>query len=389
MPQSFINEPGIRSVMLVISLNFVLIPFGTIPMAYLQRNMDFQHIALINVSSNVVSAAASVGLAYLGFSYLALAWGAVAGILCNIVLIQVWRPKGLPMLPGLKEIRKVFSFGSLASLVMILSDVSQGAAELILGRLSGMAMVGYFGRAMGLVTMFERFVMSALWSVALPHFAEQSRNQAVMKDSFLRSMTYATVLAWPFFACLGILAKPVIAILYGDQWLPSVSLLQLLCVSMMLLSPFFLMSSIMTAIGQMKQNLYLLVAFVPLRIVSLLIAAPFGLHTIGASFIVVNFIGAIMYIFQCRIILFVELKEMVIALRQSAAATLLSLAVPLAVSLLSDDHLWLQLIVGMAGCVLGWLAGLFIFRHPLRFEILKVLNSVREKLVVTRRKSEP
>lgn len=378
----FYREPGIRSVMWVISLNFLLIPFGTIPMAYMQRKMDFEHIALINVSSNTVSTASSVALAYMGFGYLSLAWGSVAGILCNMVLAQVWRPKDLPLLPGLKEIRGVFSFGSLSSLVMILSDISQGAAEMILGRLSGMSMVGYFGRAMGLVSMFDRFVMSALWSVALPHFAEQSRNEGAMKHSLLRSMTYATGLAWPFFACLGFLAEPVITILYGDQWLSSIPLLRLLCIAMMLLSPFLLMSSIMTAIGQMKQNFYLLSAFVPVRILSLLIAAPFGLQAIGISFIVVNFIGAGMYLLQGRWVLDIRLGEVAGALKSSAGVVLMSALPPIVTCWVvqggSVERLWIELLVGMIGCVSGWLAGLFLFAHPLLDEIRKVFASLRK-----------
>lgn len=378
----FYREPGIRTVMLVVSLNFVLLPFGVIPMAYMQRQMNFQHIALINVGSNTVSTVTSLVLAYMGFSYLSLAWGSVAGILCNIVLAQVWRPKDLPLLPGLKEIRRVFSFGSLSSLVMILSDISQGAAEMILGRLSGMSVVGYFGRAMGLMSMFDRFVMSALWSVALPYFAEQSRNQHAMKISLLRSMTYATGLAWPFFVCLGLLAEPAITILYGDQWLPSIPLLKLLCVAMMLLSPFLLMSSIMTAIGQMKQNFYLLCAFVPVRILSLLIAAPFGLRAIGISFIVVNFIGVGMYLVQGRLVLDVKPGEVVSALKSSAGVALMS-ALPLIAVLLmggegSAEHFWLELLVGITGCVSGWVAGLFLFSHPLLDEIRKVFASLRK-----------
>ena len=377
----FYHEPGIRSVMLVVSLNFVLLPFGVIPMAYMQRQMNFQHIALINVSSNTLSTATSVGLAYMGFSYLSLAWGSVAGILCNIVLAQVWRPAGLPMLPGFREIRKVISFGSLSSLVMILSDISQGAAELILGRVSGMGMVGYYGRAMGLVSMFDRFVMSALWSVALPHFAQQSREVGAMKQSFLRSMTYSTALAWPFFACLGLLAHPIILILYGKQWEPSVPLLRLLSVYMMMLSPFLLMSSMMTAIGKMNQNLYLLFIHVPVRVVLVWLAAPLGIEAIGVAFIVCGLVDVTLYYFQCRFILHVNLREIVQALSKSAGVAGMAMFLPLFIFIFGDDvlvvNIWLQLILDLTACVLGWLAGVFLFGHPLKLEVEKIFKVIQ------------
>lgn len=377
----FYREPGVRSVMLVVSLNFILIPFGTIPIAYMQRNMDFEHIALINVISNVISTALTIGLAYAGFSYLALAWGSVSGIVCNIILVQVWRPRDLPLWPGLREMRKVFSFGSLSSLIMILNDLRQGVPELILGRVSGMAVVGYYGRAMGLLSMFDRFIMSSLWGVVLPHFAEQVRNNGAIKESFLNSMTLLTVLAWPFFLCLSLMAEPVVMILYGDQWAPAIPLLQIICLSAAITAPFLLLGSMMTALGQMKQNLYLLAIHVPVKFALIYLAAPHGLTVIGLVFIVSSLIDNMVSVSQCRAVLHVGVRDLWQAARKSAEVTLLAVLCPALIFLTSGNllagHLWLQLLLGMATCVLGWLAGIFLFSHPMRREVGNALGAVQ------------
>ena len=375
----FYHEPGVKSVMLVLALNFVLLPFGTIPIAYLQRQMDFEHIALINILSSVLSTATGIGLAYLGFSSLALAWGSVAGIVGNILFAAIWRPRDLPFLPGLKGIGEVFSFGTLSSFVLMLSDLSEGAADLILGRLSGMAAVGFFGRATGLVSMFDRFVMSALFSVALPHFAEQSRQSGAAGKIFLRSMTYATALAWPFFACLAILAHPVILLLYGEKWAPSVPVLQLLCIAMFALSPFLLMSSMMTAIGQMRQSLYLLAVNVPLRVLFVWLATPYGVEAVAATFIASSLIDVSIYIVQCRLVLSVRPGEMIDALRESAGVAIFTALPPLLLfGGTSPGASWIALASGLASCVAGWLAGIYLFRHPLRSEINNLLIVIRK-----------
>ncbi len=380
----FYHEPGIKTIMMVISLNFLLIPFGVIPMAYMNREMDFLHIAFIRVASNITSTSTSIWLAYSGFSFLSMAWGSVAGIVCTFLLAQLWRPRGLPLLPGLKEIRKVVSFGSLSSLVMIFSDVSQGAPDMIMGRLSGMSMVGYFGRAMGLLTMFDKFVMGALWSVALPHFAEQSRKEGGIKDNFLNSMTYVTALAWPFYICLGLLAHPVILVMYGAQWEASVPLLRILCIYMVILSPFLLMSSMMIAIGQIKQSLYLLAIHVPVRITLLLLATPFGLEAVGFTFILSSLIDITVYFFQSRLILHVSMVEILKALRKSAGVAAVGAIFPLFIFIFGDDvlagNLLLQLILDLTGCFLGWLAGLFLFRHPLRLELESLFKMAKSFL---------
>lgn len=376
----FYKEPGIRQVMLVLALNFFLVPFGTVPMAYLQRQMDFYHISIMKVLSTMVATVTSVVLAYKGFSYLSMAWGAVAGVVVSIVLAQVWRPKGLPFLPGFKEIKRVLSFGSLSSLIMILNDLSQGLPDLILGRLSGMAVVGYFGRAMGLVLIFERFVMSALYSVALPHFAEQARTDGAVRESFLRSVTYASALAWPFFIWLGLFAHPIVTIVYGKQWEPSVVLLQLLCVSLFVSAPFLLLGSMMTAIGKISRNLVLLAIDVPVRALALFIAAPFGLVAIGFAFFTATVVSVVVASIQCRLELEVNGRDMVTALWTSIGVAFASMILPIFTLLFfggGGNGLWLPFLIGSAGCLLGWLAGLYGFKHPLRVEVGKALSFVK------------
>ena len=388
----FYREPGIRSVMLVLSLNFFLIPFGSIPMAYMHRQMDFKHIAQISISSSIVATSASIGLAYAGFSYLSMALGSVSGTVCTILLVQVWRSKDLPFLPGLKEIRKVFSFGAFSSLLMILNDISIGSPDLILGRLSGMSIVAYFGRSMGLISMFERLVMKALWNVAVPHFAQQFRTEGTIKEGFLQSMTYVTALAWPFFINLGLLANPIILTMYGKQWEPSVPLLQLLCLSVIITSPFLLLGSMMTAIGQLKQNIFFLTIHAPILIVFVLLAAPYGLKAVGGAFIVVNLIDAIVYVWQCQVILGVGFKEMGKALRESAGVAFMSAALPVIMLVLDgtlSESLWFQLLFGLTGSMVGWLAGIFLLRHPLRVEILRGFSFMRNIFIASSGQARP
>ena len=369
----FYHEPGVRSVMMVLSLNFLLLPFGSVPIAYMHRKMDFKYITLVNIIPNIVSVAATIGFAYSGFSYLSMAWGSVSGTVCTILLVQIWRSKELPFLPGFKGIRNVFSFGMLSNLVMILVDISKGIPDLIIGRVAGMTVVGYFGRSMGLVSMFENLVMRSLWSVALPHFAEQSRSGDSMKRNFLISMNYVTALAGPFFACLGLLAHPVILVLYGEQWEPSVSLLRLLCLSSLITSPFLFLGAMFSVTGKMKQNVYFLSIHASFVGALVLIAAYHGLDALGVAFIGINLVDSIIFFRQCRIVMGVRFLEIASVLRQSAGVTIAAV-IPVLILLAWGEYfplwnLWTELILGVVCSALGWTCGIFLFKHPLKKEI--------------------
>jgi O-antigen/teichoic acid export membrane protein len=73
----FYREPGVGQVLRVLALNCLLIPFGSITLPVLRREMRFGAIYTINVTSAVVSLVASIGLVLAGFSFMALAWSSV------------------------------------------------------------------------------------------------------------------------------------------------------------------------------------------------------------------------------------------------------------------------------------------------------------------------
>ena len=82
---SFYNEPGIESITNILFLNFLLIPFGSITISYFRRGMRFDLITRIDIISSVVHAITAITCAYLGLSYLSLAWASIAGTIATIV----------------------------------------------------------------------------------------------------------------------------------------------------------------------------------------------------------------------------------------------------------------------------------------------------------------
>ena len=199
----FYGEPGVRGVMLVLALNFLLMPFGSVTMAYLVRNMNFVPQALGNVASAAVQCAIAVGLAFLGFSYMSLAWASVASTVVMIVVAQFYRPSHMPYRPSLREAKRVARFGVMSTSALVVGDVGQGAPDLIIGRMINMEAVALLGRANSLVQMFDKVVMNAVWRVAMPYFSLNDRDGGNVRGAFLKSVSFVTVLAWPFFLFRG------------------------------------------------------------------------------------------------------------------------------------------------------------------------------------------
>ena len=89
----FYDEPRLRLVLQLLSINFVLIPFSALTMPMLRRQLRFRAIYAINAANSVTNLLVAVGLALLGYSYMSLVWAALAGSLASLLASLLLRPR--------------------------------------------------------------------------------------------------------------------------------------------------------------------------------------------------------------------------------------------------------------------------------------------------------
>lgn len=376
----FYREPGVQSIMLVLAVNLALMPFGAVTMAHLSRAMNFIPRAIAGLASALVHCAIALSLAVAGFGYMSMAWASLAGVVTTIIVAQIYRPPNLPYRPNLKEARRILSFGAMSTGAIVAHEVGKGSPDLIIGRMIGMAPVALFSRASGLIDLFERLILNSVWAVAMPYFSAQSREGGDVKGSFLKSATYLTALSWPFYLVLGVLAYPIIRILFGPQWDDSVPLLRYLCVAAFIMAPLQLFGSVLIGIGRIKDATRAIVAVTVIQIVGLLLAAQWGLEAVAIGFVLASLIRAILFFNILRRVLEFNAREFMRAVRSSAGVTFLTCVPPLVViGFIPPDpqQLWAPLAVGGLAAAGAWTGAIFWFNHPLRVEFLHVLRKVR------------
>jgi O-antigen/teichoic acid export membrane protein len=288
----FYRNPGIAEVMNVQALNFFLIPFGAVTLAYFRRQLDFRPIFIANTASNITSFIVAVSCALMGLGYMSLAWSSLAGI-AVVVFISLWfRPADFPRWPGLAQIRSVIHFGKHASGIYMLGQAGRSAPEMIIGRALDMPSVAFFSRASGLVEIFHRLVLRPVMSVCLPYFARSRRDEGTVVSGYLRAVSYLTAVGWPFFILLGISAYGAIRLIYGPQWIPSVPLAQILCIAALIEVSFFLAKDALIAAGRIERSNLLQLGVQGSRIVGLLAAVPYGLGGAAWGLLAASLFGA-------------------------------------------------------------------------------------------------
>ncbi len=377
----FYREPGVGEAIGVLVLNFVLLPFTTVQVALWRRDMNFVQPYYIKTAGVIVYAVTAVTLAYAGFGYMSMAWAAVAGVATNVLIASTFcRHSQMQWLPAFTEFRRVFSISGMVSVTVAAKELGTAAPDLIIGRMLGFAEVGLFGRATGLVRMFEQNVSAAVSGVMLPHLSAEHRRGIQVGSMYLRAASMITVAAWPFFALLGLMAYPAIRLLFGPQWEAAAPLLSILCLWGASNALFCFAGYTLIAVGAARANMLLECTVQSVTVALLLVGAVFGLHQIALAVTCSSALAFAVSTNALRRHIGVSLKDMLAATRKSLAVTVLSGCIPLWVRLqmeIGPDSYVLPLALASAGAVAGWLLGVFALAHPARVEILNLLKRGR------------
>jgi len=94
------GTPGIAEVLGVLALSFFIAPFGQPANALLRRDMRFDLLHHIGIAGVTVGTGTTILLAALGFSYMSMAWGLLAGHVTRITLTLSVRRDHLRLLPA-------------------------------------------------------------------------------------------------------------------------------------------------------------------------------------------------------------------------------------------------------------------------------------------------
>lgn len=377
---SFYGEPGVGSVLRVLSATFVLTPFGTTALALLQRDMAFGVLYKINTGEVAVRSGVTIVLAFAGFSYMSMAWGSLAAMAAWILGCTIWgheyRARGL----GLSEWRRMVPFGINRTVSDVVSQLGVQSANIVVGKMLGLADAGFYSRGYSAVNMFRDKVIAAIGGVAFPAFAAEHRERDAAPQLYLRSLVYLTGISWPFFAFSAFMAFPIIRILFGSQWDAAVPLMRWLCGAAIIGTLIYQCNQFFVAVGRVGIVTAIEIQYQLARLAIAIIAALYSVEAVAASQVLVYVIATALYYRKMHDYDALSMDKCAKALLPSVALTIASSIVPAAVVFWPGfvvTHMLPALAIAIAGGCTGWLLALMLVKHPLLGEIRHLASRFR------------
>lgn len=374
----FYGNEGIAAVLLLLAINFLILPLGTPVVAMLRREMQFGKLAWIGLVGGAVQTAVTIGTAMAGQSYLSMAWGSIAMTLSKIVLVNFMRPNQTFILPALSGLGEVARFGSVSSLVSIVRQLGASAPDLIFGRTLGFSEVAFFSRGVGLHRMVVERINALVRQVHFPSFASDLRKGGHAAELYARATNYLLAVTGPLLAVLAIVSQPLILFVFGPQWERSVLIAAVICSSLILTAPYSLYSQSLIADGKMSLCLRTALVVQIARVLILLTSIWFPLEQVvmllSLSYLVEASAAqwALKRAFGLSWLMLMKAVWRALALIPAAAVGPALLVWAACFYGFEATHR-LALLVGSAVLALaGWSLGVLLLQHPMKAELARI-----------------
>lgn len=374
----FYGELRVATVLQWLAVNFLLLPFTALAMACLRRQLRFGAIFFINAAQTLAQLGTGVWLAWRGFGYLSLVWGAVAGSLASLLATLCCRPPGLPWRPGWAGVAALWRFGALSTAGTVVDEAGVAAPELIIAKTVGVAEVGLFGKAQAVVGIFNQLVTAAVTPVLYPSLAADVRAGRDVHRAYLDTVACMTALAWPFYLLAAVMAPAIVSLLYGPQWCGAAPLVRIICLGAAGYSVFGLARYLLLASGGVAALARLDTLAVSVRVSLLLGAAPFGLQAIAWAVAAGALFRSWLTARALRQLHGLQWRQLLRVLRPSACIAMLCAPAPLLATACLLTPAW-QVGAAAAGTVCLWMAGVGLTRHRFADEGRRLLLQWRAR----------
>lgn len=228
---SFFEESELTSLLRVAGLSILISAIGQQIMALLQKELEFQAIAVIGTVSSAVNAAVTISLAAMGFGIWSIVVGQLVGVsVRSLVALGYGIPKGLFHGFGLSfgSIRSILAFGLYQTGSMSLNMINSRADQLIIGKVIGASALGLYSMGSQITLQAMQQINSIATKVAFPAVAKNQDDLVEVKRIYLAILANTLMATAPLFVGLAVLSPLFISVVLGDEWMEMSTLLSIL-----------------------------------------------------------------------------------------------------------------------------------------------------------------
>ena len=225
------TNPNAILIMVILAYTLPLSAAAKIPEALLRRQMDYKGLAIRSLVAITLSSLIAVVLAVAGYGIWSLVFKQVTEVLIDAFYcfkLSKWRPSFQFEIDYLKRTLQG-GWGIVSS--RILDVITQSADTLIIGSMFGMRDLGFYAMGKKIFQVLYDGVVQSVTGVIASAFGRTQNNPQRLKQLFLSSVKFSSLITVPLFMAAIALSADWIPLVFGAKWQASAPVAQILFVT--------------------------------------------------------------------------------------------------------------------------------------------------------------
>ncbi|MCZ2395941.1 MAG: lipopolysaccharide biosynthesis protein [Chitinophagales bacterium] len=373
---TFFNENRLIPILHVLSLQFLLNIFSTLPSSQLYRQLKFKSLSLINFSTTIIGSILTLLMAYAQLGVWALVLGNLLASMLNVIAINIISPSFLLPRFSLSGMRNLLSFGGNVTLSRLLWFFYAQADTAIVGKFLGKEILGFYSIAMQLASLPVQRVSAIINQVAFPVFSRIQDNQEQFCSFILKAARVLSLIAFPILWGIASIANEIILLFLGEKWQSAILPLQLLALMMPLRVLVHFLPSAVDALGRpdvtMRNSLYASI----IMPIAFLIGCHWGLDGVALSWVIAYPLVFFINIYRMLQVIGLQLSDFFYATMPAMGITIgMYLAVWATATLLTNNiDQWIKLPIMIVTGVLAYIGLTLLLNKRGYYEIIDLIR---------------
>lgn len=281
----FFHEPRLSAIVSVMSGTYVIASFRVVPLALMQRELGFRRLALIDATTVIAGAVASMAMAVSGFGYWTLAIAPLVNALAQTVLVVAHRPTRFAR-PQVAAIRKPLVFSSHTLATRFTWYGYSNADFFVIGRFMGKTALGAYTLGWTLSGVAVEKVTAMIGRVTPAFFSSVQADMAELRRYLLLVTEGLSVITFPMCIGIALVAEDLVHVALGPAWEAAVPPLRWLAVFSAFRSIQPMFPQVMSAMGEARENMKNSVLTVCVLPVGFYIATRWGIVGVARAWAV-------------------------------------------------------------------------------------------------------
>lgn len=227
----FYQNKTLQIICQLLSLNLFFAAANIVPNALLYKDKEFKFIAYRSLIIQISGGSLAIFAAFWGAGLYALIINPILSSILLFIISYRKKPQKLSRTWGIQSMRKILRFSSYQFMFNVINYFSRNLDKLLIGKYMNMVSLGYYEKSYRLMMLPLQNITHVISPVMHPIFSDFQNDLLRLSTSYNKVVRFLAYIGFPLSVLLWFCSREIVLIIFGEQWIPSVPIFQILSLS--------------------------------------------------------------------------------------------------------------------------------------------------------------